>query len=68
MHADQPPRVPARGARLAAEACGVRRVVTRQVVRVEDLTAVQIRQRNLGGGYQPEIITLDVIGVVGELR
>ena len=40
----------------------------RQVGRVEDLARGQRRERHLGGRDQPQVVALDVVGLVGELR
>ena len=53
---------------LAAEARRVGRVAQRQVGLVEDLVAVQRRERHLGGRDGPQVVALDVVRLVDELR
>ena len=55
------------GAGLAAEARGDRGQPHREVGLVEDLVAVHRGERHLGGGDGPQVVALDVVGVVGEL-
>ena len=59
--------VAARGAGLPAEAGGVGHQPHGQVGRVEDLVADQRGERHLGGGDGPQVVALQVVGVVGEL-
>ncbi len=71
--ADEPAHVLAVRARLAAEAGRVGRVRDRQPVALEDLLAVQVGQRHLGGGDEVEVVRAlvalarDAKRVVGEL-
>ena len=66
--AQHAPSVLARRAGLAAVARGVGHQSLGQLVLVEDLVAVDRRQRHLGGGDRPQAVALDGEGVVGELR
>ena len=66
--AQQAPGVAPGRARLPPEARRVGHEPHRQVGLVEDLVAGQRRERHLGGGDGPEVVALDVVGVVGELR
>ena len=59
--------VAARGAGLPAEAGGVGHQPHGQVGGVEDLVADQRGERHLGGGDGPQVVALQVVGVVGEL-
>ncbi len=49
-------RVAPRGARLAPEACGVGGVAERERIGVEDLVAMEVRHRDLGGGNQIQVV------------
>ena len=53
---------------LPPEARGVGHQPLGQLGLVEDLVAVDRRQRHLGGGDRPQPVALDGVGVVGELR
>ena len=53
---------------LAPEAGRVGHVAQREVGLVEHLVAVQRRERHLGGGDGPQVVALDVVAVLVELR
>ena len=53
---------------LAPEARRVRRVVDRQVGRLEDLVAVEVRDRDLGGGDQVQVVAGDDVHLVFLVR
>ena len=55
MLPDQPAHIGAVRTGFAAEARRVRRVADRQLAAVEDLAAMHVRQRHLGGRHQVEI-------------
>ncbi len=63
----QAPRVPAGAAGLPAVTRAVGHQPHRQFRLVQDLVAAQRGQRHLGGGDEPQVVALDVVGVVGEL-
>ena len=67
VHPQQAPGVAAGRARLAPEAARVGHEPHRQVGLVEDLVAGQRGERHLGGGDGPQVVALEVVGVVGEL-
>jgi hypothetical protein len=67
VHAQQTPCVLARRARFAPEAGRVRRVAHGQVRGFEDLVAVQVRDRYLRRGDEPQVIPLRLVRLVGEL-
>ena len=54
------PRLPAEAGRLGHE-------LERQGVGRDDLVPVEVGDRHLGGGYQPEVVFIVVVKVVGEL-
>ena len=61
MDAEDPPRVLAGRARLAAEAGRDPRVADRQIGAVEDLVGVQGGQRHLGGADEEELVPFDLV-------
>jgi hypothetical protein len=63
VHAEHPARVLARGARLAAEARRVARVVERQRAGVQLLVHVHRRERHLGGAGEVKVVPLDPVDV-----
>ena len=67
MHANEASRVLARGARLSPPRRRVRDVLERQALGVEDLFAVKVRHRHLGGGDEPQVAVLDLEQLVSEL-
>ncbi len=68
MHADDAAHVAAVGTGLAAEAGRVGAELNRQVGALQCFVAVNVRDRNLGGGYQPEIVAFALEEVFLELR
>ena len=65
-----PARVLAGGAGLAPEARRVRGVADRQLVRLEDLVAVEVGDRDLGGRDQVELVAghdVHLVFLVGDL-
>ena len=68
VDAQQPAGVLAGRPRLAPEARRVGAQALGQVGLVQDLVAGQRRERDLGGGDRPELVALEVVGVVRELR
>ena len=64
----EPTRVLSRSSRLAAKAGGVGDVADGQVLRREQLTPVEVRDGNLRGWNEPEVVALDQIRLFGELR
>ena len=68
VRAQDAARVLPRGAGLAAEARRVGYEAYRQPRAVEHLVAVQVRDRNLGRRDQEEVVAVDLVGVVLELR
>ena len=56
------------GTGLAAEAAGVRAEAHRQRVLGDDLVATQRGEGHLGGGDRPQLVTFDLVRLVGELR
>ena len=67
VDAQQAAGVPAGRPGLAPEARGVGHEPHRQLGLVEDLVAGERRERHLGGGDGPQVVALEVVGVVGEL-
>ncbi len=65
---DQAADVAAVRAGLGPEAGRAGAVAERQAVLAQDLVAVQVGDRHLGGRYQEEVAPLDAEEVVGELR
>ncbi len=68
VHAKDAARVLAGRSGLAAEARRVRDEAFRQRRSVEDLVAVEVRDRHLGGRYEKEFPVADAVQVVLELR
>ena len=68
MEADEAPGVLARRSRLRAKARRVRDVFQRQAIAIEDLVAMEVRQRHLSGGHQPQVLTFDAECVGSKLR
>src|SRR3954470_21047683 len=58
----------ARRSRLTTKAGRVRDESLREHLGVEDLVAIEIRDRHLGGGNEEEILALHRVGIVLELR
>ena len=61
MNPQDPASVLAGGARLAAETGRVCGVANRQLVRLEDLVAVEIRNGDLGGWHKVQVVARDDI-------
>ena len=68
VDAEDAARVLAGGAGLAPEAGRVRGVADRQLGRVEDLVAVQVRDRDLGGRDQVQVVARDDVHLVFLVR
>ena len=67
VHPQQPPGVAPGGARLPPEAGGGRGQPQRQVRLVEDVPPPHRGERHLGGRDGPQVVALDVVGVLLEL-
>ena len=67
VHPEKTPGVASGRPGLAPEAGGRRRELHGQGILVEDLVAVHRGERCLGGGDGPQVVALEVVGVVGEL-
>ena len=67
VQADQAAGVAAVGARLAAEAGGIGGVAKRQLLRRDQLIAVQRGERHLGGGGEPEVVLGAAEALLGKL-
>ena len=67
VHTQQAPGVAAGGPRLAPVARGGRGEAERELGLLEDLAAVHGGQRDLRRRDEPQVVTFEVVGVVGEL-